>query len=80
MSEQDREPPGNADAAGLFVAPDDEERSPVVGIRPFTDGGGPVLWRCPNPSCGYRELGRVERPGGEGICPDHRSALTLSDD
>jgi hypothetical protein len=79
VSKQDREPPGSA-GNGPVAAPDDDERSPLVVIRPFTGGGEPVQWRCPAPSCGYRELGRVERPGGEGICPVHQRALTLSDD
>ena len=80
MSEQDREPPGDRGATRPSTEPDDDERSPVVGIRPFTGGGEPVLWRCPKPSCDYRELGRVERPGGEGVCPVHGRALTISDD
>jgi hypothetical protein len=51
----------------------DEERSPFP--PPSLAAPGPVVWRCPETSCQYLELGRMERAGGDGICPQHDEPL-----
>jgi hypothetical protein len=60
--------------------PDDQERSPfppVVLPFPPVDPAtlGPMVWGCPKASCQYGELGRIERAGGDGICPQHDEPL-----
>jgi hypothetical protein len=36
---------------------------------------GAIVWRCPEESCEYRELGRVERASGDGVCREHGEPL-----
>jgi hypothetical protein len=34
-----------------------------------------MIWGCPKASCQYREWGRMERAGGDGVCPQHGEPL-----
>lgn len=57
------------------VMPDEDEpeRSPFP--PPSLARPGASVWGCPEASCQYRELGRIERAGGDGICPQHEEPL-----
>jgi hypothetical protein len=62
------------DAVVYDPGPDEQEqeRSPFPPVGPVTPG---AVWACPEASCQYRELGRMERAGGDGICPQHDEPL-----
>jgi hypothetical protein len=54
----------------------DVDRSPFL---PRLDLPGPSVWGCPEASCQFREAGRMERAGGDGVCPQHRGPLVRVD-
>jgi hypothetical protein len=70
LSERDTARP--QDAVVRDPEPDEHERSPFPPVGPATPG---AVWGCPEVACRYRELGRMERAGGDGICPQHDEPL-----